>query len=104
MFDNKKQIKCKYWSFLKASYNVARLLAQYKSYWAAMNKISIYAHLCVNNDFVHDDMFSCVFPSLFLSTQKLTATIKNILGFFLEFSFVLATQTNRWKAVKMFPK
>ena len=65
MFDNKEQIKCKYWSFLKASYNTAHVLALYKSYWAAMNKISIYARLCVNKDFVHDDMFSCVFRLLF---------------------------------------
>ena len=29
-------------------YNIARLLALYKSYWAAMNKIFIYARPCVN--------------------------------------------------------
>ena len=30
-------------------YNIARVLALYKSYWAAMNKIFIYARPCVNN-------------------------------------------------------
>ena len=34
------------------------------------------------------------FSSLFLSTQKSTAMMQNILDFFLEFSFVQATQTN----------
>ena len=29
-------------------YNIARVLALYKSYWAAMNKIFIYARPCVN--------------------------------------------------------
>ena len=81
---------------LKSSWNVyynkARVLALYKSYSAAMNKIFVYAHLCVNKDFVHDDVFSCVL-SLFLSTPKSTAMIKNFLGFFLESSFVLATRT-----------
>ena len=58
-----------------------------------MNKIFIYARPWVNNDFVHDDVFSC-FSFLFLSTQKSTAMIKNFLGFFLEFSFVLSTHSN----------
>ena len=36
-------------SFLKTlNYNIARVLALYKSYWAAMNKIFIYARPCVN--------------------------------------------------------
>ena len=30
------------------NYNIARVLALYKSYWAAMNKIFIYARPCVN--------------------------------------------------------
>ena len=65
------------------------MLALYKSYWAAMNKIFIYARACV-------DKMTCsaVFSSLFLSAQKSTAMIKNFLDFFSEFSFVLATQTN----------
>ena len=42
-------------------YNKARVLALYKSYWAAMNKFFTYARACVNKDFVHDDVFSCVF-------------------------------------------
>ena len=29
-------------------YNIARVLAQYKSYWAAMKKIFIYARPCIN--------------------------------------------------------
>ena len=29
-------------------YNIARVLALYKSYWAAMNKVFIYARPCVN--------------------------------------------------------
>ena len=36
-------------SFLKTlNYNIARVLALYKSYWAAINKIFIYARPCVN--------------------------------------------------------
>ena len=30
-------------------------------YWAAKNKIFIYALAFVNKEFVHDDVFSCVF-------------------------------------------
>ena len=50
-----------------ANYNIVRVLALYKSYWTAMNKIFIYARPCVNKDF-----FSCVFPlfSQVLSTKK----------------------------------
>ena len=33
---------------MKQYYNIARVLALYKSYWAAMNKIFIYARPCVN--------------------------------------------------------
>ena len=32
----------------KNYYNIARVLVLYKSYWAAMNKIFIYARPCVN--------------------------------------------------------
>ena len=39
---------------IKNLYNIARVLALYKSYWAAMNKIFI-------QDFFHDDVFICVF-------------------------------------------
>ena len=31
-------------------YDIARVLALYKSYWAAINKIFIYARPCVNNE------------------------------------------------------
>ena len=31
------------------NYNIARVLALYKSYWAAMNKIFIYAPQCVDD-------------------------------------------------------
>ena len=58
-------------------YNIARLLALYKSYWAAMNKIFIYARPCVNKM-----TFQLCFSSLFLSTQASTAMIKNFLDFF----------------------
>ena len=34
--------------FFNIVYNIARVLALYKSYWAAMNKIFIYARPCVN--------------------------------------------------------
>ena len=40
----------------KRNYNIACVLAVCKSYWAAMNKIFIYARACVNKDFVHDDV------------------------------------------------
>ena len=33
---------------LKMFYNIARVLAPYKSYWASLNKIFIYARPCVN--------------------------------------------------------
>ena len=59
-----------------------------------MNKFFIYARPCVNKDFCHDDVFSCVFSSLFLSTQESTAMMKKLSRFFFKFSFVLATQTN----------
>ena len=35
-------------SWKNCYYNIARVLALYKSYWAAMNKIFIYARPCVN--------------------------------------------------------
>ena len=34
--------------FKRGCYNIAHVLALYKSYWAAMNKIFIYARPCVN--------------------------------------------------------
>ena len=46
---------------IKMFYNIARVLALYKSYWAAMNKFFIYARPCIDKEFVHDDVFSCVF-------------------------------------------
>ena len=58
-----------------------------------MNKIFIYASLCVNKDFFHDDMFSCVFR-LFSKYSKIDGNDEKISRFFWEFSFVLATQTN----------
>ena len=69
------------WS-VKGNYNIALVLTLYKSYWAAMNKFFLHARPCVNKDFFHDDVFSCVFSSLFLSTQKSTAMMKNSLEFF----------------------
>ena len=65
----------------------------YKSCWTAMNKIFIYARLCVNRDFFHDDMFSCVFR-LFSKYSKIYGNDEKLPRFFLEFSFVLATQSN----------
>ena len=63
------------------------------SYWAAENKIFIYARPWVNKDFVHDDVFSCVFPLFYLVPKNRRQWEKNFLEFFLELSFVLATQT-----------
>ena len=37
-----------YFTAVKRLYNIARVLALYNSYWAAMNKIFIYARPCVN--------------------------------------------------------
>ena len=53
-------------------YNIARVLALYKSYWAAMNKIFIYARPCLNkmtwafffNLAAKLSSFKCTFPSL----------------------------------------
>ena len=88
------------WSRTNSVYNIARVLAQYKSYWAAMNKFFIYARPCVNKDFVHDDVFSCVFR-LFSWYPKIDGNAKKLSRLFWEFSFVLATQTNsikkRWR-------
>ena len=74
-------------------YNIARVLALYNSYWAAMNKIFIYACPYVNKDFFSGRVQLC-FSSLFLGTQKSTGNDEKFY-IFLEFSFVLATQTNR---------
>ena len=54
-----------------------------------MNEIFIYARPCVNKM-----TCSAVFSSLFLSTQKSTAMIKKLSRYFLEYSFVLVTQSN----------
>ena len=43
------------------SQHSARACPTDRSRWAAMNKIFIYARPCVNKDFFHDDVFSCVF-------------------------------------------
>ena len=56
-------------------YNIARVLALYKSYWAAMNKIFIYARPCVNS--FRDDVFSCVFR-LFILRTKYPKTDSNV--------------------------
>ena len=46
---------------LIANYNIVRVLAPYKSYWAAMNKIFFnYARPCINKDFFH--VFFLSFP------------------------------------------
>ena len=74
-------------------YNIARVLALYKSYWAAMNKIFIYARLCVNKDFF---MMTCwaVFFVSFPKCPKINGNDEKVSRFCLEFSLVLATQTN----------
>ena len=62
----------------------------YQSYWAAMNKIFIYARPCVNKM-----TCSAVFFVPFPKYPKIDGNDKkNFLDFFLEFSFVLATQSN----------
>ena len=58
-----------------------------------MNKIFIYTRLCVNKDFFHDDMFSCVFR-FFSKYSKIDGNDEKLSRFILKFSFVLATQTN----------
>ena len=71
---------------LTANYNIVRVLALYKSYWAAMNKIFInYTRPCINKDF-----FMC-FSSLFLSTKY-----QKIDDLFIcnEFSSIFCEQTN----------
>ena len=76
-------------------YNIARVLALYESYWAAMNKILIYLRPPVRNeDFFHDDVFICFFRLLIVSTKypKIYGNDENlssIIGIEL-----LATQTN----------
>ena len=48
---------------IKRKQTTARVLALYKSYWAAMNKFFIYERPYVNKDFFffHDNVFSYVF-------------------------------------------
>ena len=55
-----------------------------------MDKFFIYARPCLNKDFFHKDVFSCVpkkYPKIDGNDEKLSR-------FFLKFSFLLATQTN----------
>ena len=68
-------------SAAKSIYNIARVLTLYKSYWAAMNKFFIYARPCVNKDFFHDAVFSCVLVS-FPKYPKIDGLMKNFLEFF----------------------
>ena len=65
------------------------MLALHKSYWAAMNKIFIYARPCLNKM-----MCSAVFFVPFPKYPTIDGNDKKILHFFLEFSFVLATPSN----------
>ena len=72
----------------KAVYNIARVLALCKSYWAAMNKIFIYARSCVNKmtwtffvhccsvikEFAH--AFSCAYIELWMHLGSLESTQK----------------------------
>ena len=58
-----------------------------------MNKFFIYARPCVNKDFFHDDVFSCVFVS-FPKYPKIDGNDEKLSRVFLKFSFVLATQPN----------
>ena len=62
-------------SALFTEYNIARVLALYKSYWAAMNKIFIYPRTCVNlKIFFHDDV-----PAVFLYLfSKVTSAPKSM--------------------------
>ena len=59
-----------------------------------MNKIFIYARACVNKDFFFMMTCSAVFFVAFLSRPKIDSNDEKLYSFFLEFSFVLATQTN----------
>ena len=83
---------------IKSLYNIARVLALYKSYFAAMNKIFIYARLCVNKM-----TCSAVFFVPFPKYPKIDGNDKKLSRLFLEFSFVLATQSNS-KSGDMFRK
>ena len=63
------QVYMPLWNLHVASfYNIACMIAPYKSYWAALNKILIYTRLCVNKD-VFMMTCSAVLSSRFLSTK-----------------------------------
>ena len=84
-------------------YNIARVLALCKSYWAAMNKIFIYASPCVNKmtwaffvhcrsvikEFAH--AFSCAYIELWMHLGSLESTQKArvALGCASSYSYVL---------------
>ena len=65
------------------------MLALYKSYWTAMNKIFIYARPCVNKI-----TCSAVFFVSFPKYPTIDGNDENRSRIFLELSFILATQAN----------
>ena len=65
------------------------MLALYKSYWAAMNIIFIYARPCVNKI-----TCSAVFFVSFPKYPTIDGNDENRSRIFLELSFILATQAN----------
>ena len=79
-------------------YNIARVLALHKSYWAAMNKIFIYARPCVNKM-----TCSAVFFVPLPKYPNIDGNDKKLSRLFLEFSFVLSTQSDS-KSGDMFRK
>ena len=60
---------------------------------AAMNNFLICARPCVNKDIFYDEVLSCVFRH-FPKYPKMEGNDEKLSRFVLEFSFVLATQTN----------
>ena len=60
----------------KNYYNIARVLALYKSYWAAMNKIFIYARPCVNK-MTCSAVFFVPFPKGVCKWRNLPGTARN---------------------------
>ena len=84
----------------KDFYNIARVLALYKSYWAAMNKIFIYARPCVNKDFVHDDVFFVSFPKY----PKIDGNEKKLSRLFFGIELRSSHSNQKQKRWKMFRK
>ena len=73
-------------------YNIARVLALCKSYWAAMNKFFIYACLSANKDFFMMTCSALFFVSYFKYYPKTDENDEKLCSIF--GILLLATQTN----------